>query len=104
MSFALLKSLAVLIPVSILFARSTVTFTKERTLPSALQFFGVACLVVVVLAHICEALELFPLMGWGERDSRGHYLNLAGTILGLALLPLGYLLRVLVARNHRAAL
>jgi len=50
---------------------------------------------VVVLAHICEALHLFPWMHWGDEHSVGHYLDLASAILGFTLFPLGYLLHVL---------
>ncbi len=51
-----------------------------------------ACLVVVVLTHVCEALHFFPWMRWGEPDSVGHYLDLSSAILGLTLTPVGYVL------------
>jgi hypothetical protein len=31
-------------------------------------------------------------MGWGLRNSPGHYLDLSAAILGLAFLPTGYFL------------
>jgi hypothetical protein len=41
---------------------------------------------------VCEALHLFPAMGWGRPGTVGHYLDLTGATLGVALLPVGYLL------------
>ena len=56
-----------------------------------LQIFGVACLIVVVLTHIAERLQLFPGMGWGQPDSIGHYLDLISAIVGGVLLLAGFL-------------
>ena len=61
---------------------------------SCLQLIGAGCLVVVVLTHVCEALHLFPWMHWGDEHSIGHYVDLGGAVLGLALFPVGYLLHV----------
>src|SRR5262245_26724582 len=47
-----------------------------------LQMFGAACLIVVVLTHVAETLDLFPSMGWGQPNSPGHYLDLISAILG----------------------
>ena len=65
-----------------------------------LQLFGLACLVMVVLTHIAEKLRVFPSMGWGLPDSRGHYLDLVSAILGCTLLLIGLVLRV-AARKGR---
>jgi hypothetical protein len=51
---------------------------------------GTACLVVVILTHIAEVFHIFPSMGWGQPRSAGHYLDLAGAILGCTLVPLGF--------------
>jgi hypothetical protein len=56
-----------------------------------LQIFGVVCLIVVVLTHIAERLQLFPGMGWGQPDSIGHDLDLTSAILGGILLLTGFL-------------
>ena len=56
-----------------------------------LQIFGVVCLIVVVLTHIAERLQLFPGMGWGQPDSIGHYLDLISAIVGGVLLLVGAL-------------
>ncbi len=50
--------------------------------------------MVVVLTHFCEALGLFPVMRFGERDSAGHYLDLTSAVLGVTLVAAGFLLRV----------
>jgi hypothetical protein len=55
---------------------------------------------MVVLAHGCEALHLFPRMHWGEEHSAGHYLDLSSAVLGLTLFPLGF---VLHRRERRRA-
>jgi hypothetical protein len=65
-----------------------------------LQLIGTACLVVVVLTHVAETLELFPEMGWGLPTSPGHYLDLVGAILGCTLLPLGFLGNAIVGRKN----
>ena len=65
-----------------------------------LQLIGAGCLVVVVLTHVAEALELFPDMGWGLPTSPGHYLDLVSAILGGTLLPLGFLGNAIARRKH----
>ena len=54
-----------------------------------LLLFGFGCLAVVVLTHIAEELNLFPVMGWGWPDSAGHYLDLISAVLGTTLLIAG---------------
>jgi hypothetical protein len=44
-----------------------------------------------VLVHVFEALHLFPWMHLGEEHSVGHYVDLSSAVLGVTLLPLGYL-------------
>lgn len=61
-----------------------------------LMVLGAGCLVIVVLTHVCEAFHLFPVMGWGLRNSPGHYLDLSAAILGLAFLPAGYFLALAI--------
>jgi hypothetical protein len=62
-----------------------------------LQLFGAGCLLVVVLAHVSEALHLFPSMGWGLEHSTGHYLDLWSAIFGLTLFSIGYLFHALTS-------
>ena len=80
------------IPVGALFLGSVISFARERTGWRFVQLFGSFCLVVVVLAHIAEAFHLLPGMGWGLPNTPGHYLDLGSAIIGLILLPLGYVL------------
>jgi succinate dehydrogenase/fumarate reductase cytochrome b subunit len=96
--FTLMRALVASVPACMLFAGSLALFSRTKPLPSFLQLLGAGCLVIVVLAHICEALHLFPSMGWGLEGSAGHYLDLASAVLGLTSFPLGYLLYALKAR------
>jgi hypothetical protein len=95
MNVTLVTALVALAPVCMLFFGSTVMFFRGKSAPSFLQLLGAGCLVVVVLAHICEALHLFPWMHWSDEHSLGHYLDFVSAILGLTLFPLGYLLHVI---------
>jgi hypothetical protein len=47
---------------------------------------GCGCLIVVVLTHAVERLQLLPGMGWGLPDSPGHYLDLISAIADVVLL------------------
>ena len=82
-----------------LFLGSVVSFARERTGWRSVQLFGSFCLVVVVLTHVAEAFHLLPGMGWGLPDTPGHYLVLGSAIIGLILLPLGFVL----ARRRNAS-
>ena len=99
MNAALLKGLIALVPASMLFSGSVVLFFRVKTVCSLLQLLGAGCLVVVVLAHICEALRLFPWMHWGLEHSPGHYLDFGSAVLGVTLFPVGYLFHALTKRQ-----
>src|SRR5216683_7887047 len=99
MNVTLLKSLIAFLPAAVLFSGSAVLFFKGKSGCSLLQLLGAACLVVVVLTHVSEALHLFPWMHWGLEHSIGHYLDFGSAVLDLALFPLGYLLDVLTKRR-----
>ena len=85
MNSTLLKAAIVFVPVSALFSYSLVVFVRRKTVPSVLQLFGAACLLLVVLTHVPEALHVFPAMGWGEPDSVGHYVDLSSAVGGIAV-------------------
>jgi hypothetical protein len=68
---------------------------RRRTTPAQLSS---TCLIMVVPTHVCEAHHLFPWMGWALRHSVGHYLDLSSAILGLALLPVGFMSSKTLAR------
>lgn len=95
MNTALLISLVMLVPASLMFSGSVVLFCRGNTVCSFLQLIGAGCLVVVGLCHVSEALHLFPWMHWGLKDSVGHYLDFGSCILGLTLFPVGYLFHAL---------
>ena len=92
MNAALLKALVALVPTSVLLSASVILFLKGKTVSSLLQLLGAGCLVLVVLTHVCEALQLFSWMHWGREHGLGHYLDASSAALGIALFPLGYLL------------
>jgi hypothetical protein len=71
-----MKALVALVPTLVLFSGSAVLLSRTRTMAALLQLLGAACLVAVVLTHLCEAFDLFPGMGWGLPNSVGHYLDL----------------------------
>jgi len=93
MDAMLLKSIVACGPIGLLLIGSIVFFSRGINLSSVLQIAGAASLMVVVIAHICEALHVLSWMRWGEERSVGHYLDLTGAILGFTLFPLGYLLQ-----------
>lgn len=66
---------------------------KEGVLNPATRGWG--CVVVVVLTHLFEALQVLPWMRWGEQHSVGHYVDLSSAILALTLFPIGYWLQAL---------
>jgi hypothetical protein len=90
-------------PASAILLGSIYSFLKERTVWRFLQLFGATCLIVVVLTHLAEALDVLPALGWGQDDSAGHYLDLASAILGCALLPTGFVAATLGHRKERGA-
>ncbi|HKT08777.1 MAG TPA: hypothetical protein VJR24_12830 [Gemmatimonadaceae bacterium] len=65
---------------------------RAPTAATAVQGLGALGLLGVVLIHVCEALRLFPRMGWGLPHSVGHYLDLVSAMLALTLVPSGLLL------------
>jgi hypothetical protein len=99
MNVILIRTLVVLVPAGILFSGSAVLFVRERSGYSFLQLLGAGSVIVVVLTHLFEALQLFPWMGWGLENSPGHYLDLCSAVLGLTLFPVGYLLHALRKRH-----
>jgi hypothetical protein len=99
MNVALLKALFALVPTCLLLFGSAILFLRGKTFYLFMQLFGAGSMGVVALAHVCEALSLFPGMHWGLQHSAGHYLDLAGAILGLTLFPAGYFLHA-VSRDY----
>jgi hypothetical protein len=71
-----MRVLVASVPAGTLFAGALALFLRGKALTYPLQLLGAGCLVVFVLAHICEAFHLFPSMEWGLERSAGHYLDL----------------------------
>ncbi len=60
----MLKGLIALVPTCLLLCGSAVLFFRRKAVCSFLQLFGASSLVVVVLTHLFEALNLFPFWLW----------------------------------------
>jgi formate hydrogenlyase subunit 3/multisubunit Na+/H+ antiporter MnhD subunit len=99
MNIMLVKALLALALVGAMAVGLAIALSRQMTVPLLLQLVGAACLVVVVLTHICEALHLFPRMQWGEERGIGHYLDLVSAVFGLTLFPLGYCCSVVTKRR-----
>ena len=93
MNRQLIKGVVASIPVTAIVWYAMAVFARRRSIWAVVQLAGAAGLVIVVVAHVCEALHLLPWFGWGQEHSVGHYIDLSGAILGLVLLPLGYVFR-----------
>ncbi|HKC70994.1 MAG TPA: hypothetical protein VKB60_05180 [Terriglobales bacterium] len=100
MNTTLFKALLALLPASALFAGALILFSKARGPRSLLQMLGAACLLLVILTHLCEGLHLLPWMGWGLEHSAGHYIDLCAALLAITFFPAGYLLDALAGSNR----
>ena len=67
MNTSLGVGILLLVPASLMFSGSAVLFCRGKSVPSFLPLAGAGWLVAVVLCHLSEALQLFPLMHWGSR-------------------------------------
>ena len=86
-----IRGLLGLAPTCALLLGAAVLHSRTKTTSSLLQLVGAGGLLVVLLTHVCEGLQLFSSMGWGDEHSAGHYLDLSSGLLGITLFPLGYL-------------
>ena len=99
MNVAFVKALVALLPTSFLLVGSAISFQRTKAVVRLPQLIGAGCLVAVALCHICEALRLFPGMGWGLEHSVGHYLDLLCASLCVTLFSLGYLIHACVEKK-----
>ena len=99
MNGTLMRALVSLVPVSALLCRSLILFHRSRTTGVSLQLIGTAGLITVVLAHICEGLNVFPWMHWGLEHSAGHYLDLISAFLGITFFLVGFFLNLFSRRS-----
>jgi hypothetical protein len=72
--------------VALICTASIFGFLKHRRQADVVQLFGLALLLVMVLTHVAEYLQLLKAMRWGHPDSIGHYLDLTSAVGGLGLL------------------
>ncbi|MGA8550083.1 MAG: hypothetical protein WB678_07575 [Stellaceae bacterium] len=103
MNPTLLKAALLAVPAGTLLYRAVGLCRSEKSAANALQLFGASFLMIVVLAHVCEALGLLSLMRWGDGDSPGHYLDLASAVLGLTSFSIGYFVFLSTTRRRRRA-
>ena len=93
------KAIAALVPTGMLLVGSALQFSRRKGTAAIFQLIGAACLMVVIIAHVWEALNWFPWMHWGLEHSVGHYIDLWSAGLGIILFPVGYLLHALTKRR-----
>ena len=96
----LLKALLISIPVLGLLAWCIIRGRQRPGASLLLVLLGGVFLLIVVFAHVCEALGLLPAMGWGRPDSPGHYLDFASATLGSTLIVAWVALRLRASRRR----
>lgn len=99
----LLKALVAAVVVLGVFGICFAKLRRHRSRGILLATLGVACLMIVVLTHVFEALRVASFMGWGRPASPGHYLDFFSAVLGGALVLIGVLLHFLVGRRLTSA-
>ena len=96
----LLVAFVIGVPILLLFVLAGRRFVHAPTLSGGFLVLGAASLVVMVLTHVAEGLHLFSFMGWGQRHSPGHYLDLGSVYLGIAFLVAACLCPLLRTRSE----
>ena len=102
MTATLARALLIGAPILLLLVLSFLRFVRTPALTAAFPMLGAACLLVMVVSHVAEAQHFFPSMGWGERHSPGHYVDMTSTWLGIAFLVAASLCPLLRRRGHSA--
>jgi hypothetical protein len=103
MNSTLVKAVVAFVPVLVLLCGAGVLYARTKAASALVQALGATFFLVVVLAHVCEALNLLPSIGWGAEDSVGHYIDLASAVSGVVFFSVGYLIYALRSRKARAA-
>ena len=93
MNATLLKAVVLFLIVCAVCIWSFISFFRHREATSLVQLLGAGLLMITVLTHIFEALQLFPGMQWGQPNSVGHYLDFSSAVLGGILFCLALLVR-----------
>jgi len=86
MNPTLIRAMVFGILVAILLGRSIVRIRRARSRAAVFQLVGACFLAVVVLAHFAEGLPVFPGLGWGRRNSVGHYIDFISFVAGIGFL------------------
>ena len=86
MNATLVVALIIGVPILLLLILAGRQFIRTPTLSGVFLVLGAASLLVMVLTHVAEGLHIFPFMGWGQRRSPGHYLDLGSVYVGVAFL------------------
>jgi len=94
----LIRASAALATASVLTAYSVLRI--RRSPGPMLRLAGSLGFVIVGAAHVCESLHVFPIMGWGEEHSVGHYLDLSGGLFGIVLFPAGVVISAFSAKRR----
>lgn len=87
------------VPVLALLAFSVVRWWRTPTASARAQVLGAIFAWIVILAHIAEAFNVWPSMGWGQPHSIGHYTDLASGLFSVILLAMA---AVLAMRSRTA--
>src|SRR5262245_53939363 len=86
MNMTLVVALLIGAPILLLFILAGRRVLLAPTVSGVFLVVGAGSLFVMVLTHIAEALNLFPSMGWGQRHSPGHTLDVLSVYLGIGFL------------------
>ena len=86
-------------PILLLLVLAARRVASAPTVTNVFTLLGACSLLVMVLTHIAEGLQLFPAMGWGQRHSVGHYLDLGSVYAGIAFLVAASLCPLLRRRS-----
>jgi hypothetical protein len=100
MNMTLAVALTIGAPILLLFILAARRFAGAPTVSGLFPVLGAGSLLIMVLTHIAEALQLFPAMGWGQRQSPGHYLDLLSVYVGIAFLVAAALCPLLRRRAY----
>jgi hypothetical protein len=54
-------------PILLLLTLASRVFLRTPNLSGAFLVLGAGSLLIMVLTHVAEGLQIFPFMGWGQR-------------------------------------
>ena len=95
------KAIAALVPTGMLLVGSALRFSRRKSTAAIFQLIGAACLMVVIIAHVCEALNWFPWMHWALSTASGTMSISWPRLAGCRYFQLAICLERLRGRRHR---